>query len=667
AEAEAIDVGKGAFDSAAALECAVAARPVAVRDADVAGVAAADRIHYAIMIANNGDGAVYDLQVRDQLPPGIGLGAVSELRLLDGSGAEIDFSGGDVLRDIASGAAIRDAAGFADALFCGSGVEFVDPASGQGVLGGDCGGDRLTIAYAVTLPTSVVAGSTLVNEASVVGAAARECGPNLISDCDPPGDSARVTIAGAELATALIDTNQAHTRDSDAVIGEILTYRTVITLPEGTSPDAVLTQTLEPGLSLVAIDSVTVSDGVELGRWPDLAAIQPTDHDGGSANRFVIDFGTVRNSNTANCDADTVTVVYRAVTANVLENQQGATRITDAGYQSGAGPGGDCGPLVDLSAAAEPIRVVEPVLMVDVVPDGGSVTAGGVAEFTVTIRNDSEVDAFDVTIDPIELPGGLAGGRWQLVGPAASELAATAPTLAVLRAGEQATLRLVADVAADAAAGQALPIDVAVRYTSLPDSQSYADGYPPGTDNNDLSPHVTGSDRERTGASGRTGLDDYYTADAGAVIAQARPAPPPGPPPGPPPEPPGPPPALPASPVAPPVDRMPEPRTPLVTAPVEPLPPLAQSNPFARDVPFEAKSLDAVAPVVAGDKAVAPDDDCVPIKPKAKPAEPVAKPAARGVFTERAKVEKKVSEPAVPVKKRIVPAAVAKPRPAPDC
>ncbi len=80
-------------------------------------------------------------------------------------------------------------------------------------------------------------------------------------------------------------------------------------------------------------------------------------------------------------------------------------------------------------------------------------------------------------------------------------------------------------------------------------------------------------------------------------------------------------------------------------------------------------------PIVAGDKAIIPeppvgkDDDCIPIRPKVvKKADAPPKPAARSVFAEGvAKVEKRaVTEPTVPVKKRIVP-AVVKPRPAPAC
>ncbi len=674
-----IEIHKGVFGDAEALDAALVAGADVVGSADVGGVDAGDTVHYAITVVNSGTDSAFDLQVQDRLPPAFDLSMVRDLRLIGGDGEPVDFSAGNLLRNATTGEAIGTGDAFALALFCGDAVEFVDPGHGQGYLGGRCDTDRasqVTIAYSVTLPVSVVAAETVVNRASAIHAAASECGPNLVSDCDPPSDPATVTIDGAHLTTRLIATDQSHTDAAEAVIGEILTYETVITLPEGTSPSAVLTQQLAPGLSLVAIDRIVASDGVESGAEPDPSTIRPEDADGGIANRFVIDFGDIVNRNRDDCAADTITVVYRAVVANVLANQQGESRVSDAAYQSGSGaPFADCsdaGPLVDLTAQAEAVTVVEPVLTVSVTPDGGPVVAGGRAEFVVTIRNDSDVDAFDVRVDDLVMPAGLAltaGG-------------VALPALPVLRAGEQAVWRFSADVATDATVGGPLSVDVAVRFSSIPNDTDYAAGYPPGTGPDNLSPFVAGSDRERTGVDGPVGLDDYFATDSGSVVADAAapppspppPAPPPGPGPGPVPvEPPAPGPA--AGPPGPGDDRPPSPPSLPGDGPIEPLPPLAFANPFGSDLPVPDTAPIVFPPIVAGDKAIIPeppvgkDDDCIPIRPKVvKKADAPPKPAARSVFAEGvAKVEKRaVTEPTVPVKKRIVP-AVVKPRPAPAC
>lgn len=690
-----ISVQKGAFADCTALDSALDSGHDAVGAADVSGVDAGDTVHYAISVRNGGTGEAFDLQVRDQLPSQIERSAVSHLRLLGADGVEVDYSGGDVLRNAASGDAIRTEAAFAEALFSDCTVEFVDPGGDRGYLGGSwdaCRANQVTIAYQVTMPQTVVAGSDLHNEASVVRVATQECGENIVPACDRPSDGATVTIDSASLATRLTATNQVHTAGADAVIGEILTYETVITIPEGSSPDAVLTQWLDPGLSLVSVDSIVYADGVRSQAVPDPSAIVPDSFEGGEANRFVVDFGDISNHNRDNCVADTITVTYRAVTSNMLANQQGAERLTEAGYRSGQGPEADCRDeraLVDLTAEAAPVTVVEPVLTVSVVPDGQPVEAGGLVEFVVTISNDSRVDAFDVTVDDLVLPAGLQlqPGSW-------APMAAAGSLATVLRAGEQTSQRFVAAVARDAPVGQALPVDVQVRYTSLPDAAGYGEAYPAGTDNRNLSPFVMGSDTERTGADGAVGLNDYFTRDGGSAVpvASGPMEPPPVPEPSAPPPSAPPPPAPPLS-TPPPVsgvtpgrllpddEWMPPGTGPLADAanPLTMLQPLAMLDPFARDpIPSASESgafdlpLEiAIDPAVFGEKAlvseepVGKDDDCIPIKPKAEKPKVVK----RSVFADgAAQVDKKsFTEQVTAAKKRIAPPAVAKPRPAPDC
>nr|MBA3477965.1 DUF11 domain-containing protein [Lautropia sp.] len=527
-EPVAISLHKGAFADGEALQAAVLAGGEAVGEADLAGVDAADTVHYAISVSNRGTGYAYDLQVQDQLPGQIDISGVSQLRLLGADGAEVDYSAGNVLRNAASGESIRSESDFAAALFSDCAVEFIDPGCGEGYLGGSFTGGRpseVTIAYEVKLPGTVVAGSAISNQADLVQVAAQECGANLADACPQPGDGATVTLDGASLTTRLTGTSQAHTTGADAVIGEILCYETVITVPEGSSPEAVLTQRLDPGLSLVSVDSIVYSDGVQAQSQPDPAAIVPEDV-GGEANRFVIDFGDISNRNRDNHVADTITVTFRAVTGNVLANQQGQELVVEAGYRSGDGSKAGAA-LVELAAAAVPVTVVEPVLSVTVVPDGERVEAGGQAEFIITISNDSGVDAFDVTVDDIVLPPGLQlhPRSWE-PGQEAGLVAA------VLPAGERASHRLVTVVARDATVGQELSVDVQVRYTSVGDGAADCSGCAQAGDNQDLSPFVEGSDRERTGEDGPGGLNDYVAGDAGSVLPVAVPPPacPPPPP-----------------------------------------------------------------------------------------------------------------------------------------
>jgi uncharacterized repeat protein (TIGR01451 family) len=429
----------------------------------------------------------------------------------------------------------------------------------------------------------------------MVQVADRECGPNLVDRCQPVSDCATITIDSARLTTRLVATDQVHTTNSDVVIGEILTYETVITVPEGSSPDAVLVQDLDPGLSLVCVDRISYGDGVASSAAPQPGEVVPFDADGGEANRFVIDFGDIRNDNRDNRVADTITVVYRAVATNIWSSQDGAQLGAAAGWRSSDGE-----PLVDLHAEAQAATVVEPVLDVAVTTDGEAVRVGEATFLTVTIRNEGDIDAFDVSIDDIALPPGLrlSPGSWA---PAAGEVA-----MPVLRAGDAASFTLAAMVTAEARPGEALGVDVTVRYTSLPEGTADCgcDGSARGGEQ-DRSSFVDGSDTERTGEDGPGGLNDYVAMDDASVVPVSPPCPPPPPvcappppldcapappqpsPPGPPP-PAGPPPVSspPAEPPGSPPPAEPPPVSPPVSPPADPpvSPPSAEPSPVSPPV-----------------------------------------------------------------------------------
>ena len=121
----------------------------------------------------------------------------------------------------------------------------------------------------------------------------------------------------------------------------------------------------------------------------------------GQLSRF--DLGNVVNPNTNNCVAETVTISYRAVVLNVLGNQQG-TNLNNSAIVSWTG--GRCPP----SRPAN-IGVVEPnVTTTKTVTVGGSGTvgdAGDAVQYVITLRNNSGVNAYDVTVsDSLPLRAG---------------------------------------------------------------------------------------------------------------------------------------------------------------------------------------------------------------------------------------------------------------------
>lgn len=658
-----VDVAKGSFDSAEARDAAVASGGAGVRDADAGNVDAGDNVYFAVQVRNTGADA-WDVRLVDTLPPGMDAGDVTGLSLHDAAGNPIDISSGTVLRDAGSGEPITDADGFAQALFGGDGVEFIDPSAGEAFFStGGCGTDGVTVRYQIQVPDAAVAGSVVCAQAEVTHAAASECGPNAF-DCGPlPGDSASISIAGADIQTEWIATSAEHTDGNGVAIGEVATYRTTITVPEGTSPGAVVIHDLAPGLTLVSVDSITLSDGLSTSRVPDPGAVDGVDAAGGRDNRFTIDFGTVTNANRDNCATETIVIEFRARAENVESNQQDASLGARADFSSRES---DCGDVIVRAVdSADPLVVVEPRIGMTIAPVDPSVTVGEVASFEIRVTNDGSVAAFDVQFDDLALPQGMVlvpGSFVQVSGPAFDVPAAWAadgqagdgPSGARLGPGETAVFRVQAVVAGPApgeiAHGEGAPggdasrqtLPATVRFTSLPGPVG------PG---------------ERTGSDGRGGLNDYV-AEARGQVAVA--VPPVGPPVGPPVEPPipGPPPgAGSTSPVLDPVDGPPQ------TWPDLPPPPLVSEvpgegriepvalAPLVEDPWLVLKAL----PAEPAKPVIAPDDDCAPLPEPPK----VIKRAPLGEFAGKP-AQRSFSEQIDSAKKRFRPPAVIKAAPR-DC
>lgn len=662
-----IDVAKGSFDSEAGREAAVTGGGETLREAQADGVDAGDTVYVAIRVQNEGADA-WDVRLVDELPPGVRVEAVSGLTIRDAQGRLVDYGRGDVIRDATTGRPITDAEGFAAALF-GGGVEFIDPSADQARFAGHGDGQAaVTIEYQLTVPDSAVAGAGLSTRAEVVSAALAECGPNVF-DCSPrPGDSATVTIAGASITTEWVSSSASHTTGDQVVIGEEVTYRTTVTVPEGVSPDAVINQVVGPGLTIVSIVSITVSDGVSAPHLPDPTSVVGVDVDGGRGNGFTIRLGTVENHNRDNGAAETIVIEFVVRTENVASNQQGVALAAEAAWSSRAA---DCGPvLVEVCDSADPLRVIEPSVAVVVAPVAEPVVAGDIVTIEIRITNDGPTTAWDVSVDGIELPPGLTlvpSTYVRVSGPGATAdgPAGDGAAVAELAPGETVIFQVKATTSADAVDASFI-LPATVRFTSLP-------GPAPGA--------------ERTGADGPGGLNDYVTHATGTVAVVADPGPGPGGgtpvDPGQPvdPDQPGAPgePSLPGDVTGPPPDGEPTwpplAWPPLASAPLpEPVPDSGRLGPVAlapigddpwllpQGQPGPLAALAGLAVKAVPEKAVVADDDCLPEPVRLPPVvkrgflgEAAGKPAKRG-FSEQIET----------AKKRFRPPAVVRPQ-ARDC
>ncbi len=464
----------------------LAATPI---DSNLAGVDAADRVTFAIVIENTGAGlhGAFDIRVRDTLPADFAVPAGGlQLSVTDGAGRAIPYI------DLGGG------------LF-GSGIELIDSGASGALAASDptSGRNIAVLTYDLEAQVSVTASSVLPSTATLFNYAGAEGG----ADHTPTDqtDSATVTIAGPSAAKS--------TPDTRAAIGKIVTFHVTITLPECTTPALTVVETLDAGLAYVDLVGITTSDPANVS-WS--LPVTPSVATGGQAITF--DLGTVVNRDQDNDVAETITIAYRAVVLNVLANQQG-TDLSNSALISWTG-----GSLPAVSSSR--IAVVEPnvaMTMSRTVGGGGTVgDAGDSVQYLITIRNTSGVTAYDVTfsdalprrdgvssliVSPsftvVDSIGAVTAASFELVGDDTSGWSLqTVPGVSfdmVSNASRRIRIWIDGTLALAVRPNESITNTAQVRFTSI-------DGDPGA-----ISPHNADS-TERTGADGPgTGLNNYAT------------------------------------------------------------------------------------------------------------------------------------------------------------
>ena len=462
-------------------------------DGDLTGVDEGDLVRFAIIIENTGSSpnGAFDLTISDTMPAGFVVpGGGINLRVVNGAGTTIGvdtaspdtalFAGGIVLSDGGTGA-----------------IANYDPADGENII---------IITYDLEVDNLAEAGADLVNTATLSNYANTEGGPDFTSvDLT---DTATVSIAGASLNKVITATDQAHTAGNNVVVGEIVEYTLTITMPEGLSSTVSLVDTLDSGMSFVAIDSITASSGdittsIAGGFANVQAGVVFSNVGGGVDNdgrRATFDFGNVTNVNTDNSTDETITIVYRAIVANTSNTDGGATLNNSAVWTSSDDSDSDTAPNV---------TVVEPQVNVSITPDVSQADTSDTITWTVvlTAPGGNQADAFDINFDNT-IPAGLT-----YVPASLTNTAGVAPgtltenggdfnaTYASLTPGQTSTFTFQTTIDTGAGIGDTLTNSGTVTWHSI----SGALGDPSAN---------TTVDTERTGAGG---INDYTTTANGDV------------------------------------------------------------------------------------------------------------------------------------------------------
>ena len=369
---------------------------------------AGDTITFTVVLANStGENvsSAFDVQLLDPLDPRLVSFSVTSITpLLCASLGELDSSTATLLD-----------------------ISFVEMEPGCSV----------TVVYSGTLSGLVAPGDAITNTAtaawtSLPGPSGTTVNPTGSSTPGIPGDddgerdnsdgqggtndytqndTATVDVQNVQLNKAVTGTSQLSTGASqfraaldDLTIGETVDFEIIATIPEGTTPQVLISDTMPYNNGVMEIVSATVvSVGTQLATelTPDSPAVltdlQLADGINDSAS---FNFGQVVN--TADGVSDEKDEIRVSVTGRLLDqtaNQSGDLLTNTALVQFGTG--------LDASANAQ-VDTVAPVLAIVKSGDITQGDAGDTVTFTLTINHPaaSTADAFDVLLND-DLPAGL--------------------------------------------------------------------------------------------------------------------------------------------------------------------------------------------------------------------------------------------------------------------
>jgi len=367
-------------------------------NSNLSEVDADDLVTYALVVENTGSGrrGAFDVVIKDSPAAGMTIpsGGIN-LRVTDGAGNPLPFTTlGSGLFDL--------------------GIQLIDPTAEQGALtrGVDPNGNITTDGSNIVIVTydlKVLQNPVLsqqLNTGSVTNFAATEGGPDFTGS-GALTDDATITIGSQNLLQkALVTTEIVNSINAlnEGVVGELVTYRVTIRVPEATMPNTVLTDTLDGGLAFVDLLNVTTSPGLTISG---VTAPVVTS----SGQKLTFNLGNISNTDRDNSVGETITFTYRAVVLNTAGNQGGtklnnAARLTFDGLATAK------------QASASNITVIEPLVQVNKtaafdIGDPLNGDANDPLTYTIVLKNlsgsqNATADAFDLTLsDPLpKLPSG---------------------------------------------------------------------------------------------------------------------------------------------------------------------------------------------------------------------------------------------------------------------
>ena len=359
-------------------------------DATLSNVAGNDLVKFAIIVENTGSSpnGAFDVRISDTYDPSkfqiptnsVGL----NLQVTDGVGTLLAYTGSD------------------SDLFGATGIELVDsgPTSGSLKKGSELDGTVVNngqniavITYDLEIKPTVVPLDVIPNIGTIQHYASATTGPNFANGLN---DDTDVTIQGPAMTKTLVGTSidDSYNSNTQAVIGEVATFQLDVKIPRGTTPDAVVVDTLPNGLAykeFVASD-YRLDQGIAITGSP----IPTVTQDG---RTLTFNFGDITNSNTSD-DLKGLSLQYKAVVLNVKGNDPGK-KLTNKASLDWSSPQ----TVIPIEVQSDPVTLIKPIITVDKTVSPSTAQAGDIATFTIDVTA-SGTTAHNVFLEDI-LPGGI--------------------------------------------------------------------------------------------------------------------------------------------------------------------------------------------------------------------------------------------------------------------
>lgn len=274
--------------------------------------------------------------------------------------------------------------------------------------------------YDATIDPSAEVTSTIRNDVDISYTSTDEAQANEQSRSYTGGTDFGITISGPGIEKTFVSSDDPNTPDADGLlgaepdvtIGEQITYQVLVTIPSGTTSDAVVTEQLpfaggSPAAQFSLVSAtlgaipagVTIGSGLTAGAGP-TNSIDSAPLDG-TNDRFEFDLGNVVNSTGI---AQTLEFTVVAVTDNVMANFDVDNARNTASLDFTVG-GVDQSTLSD----SADVDVVRPDLMISKTPDSlPDQSAADVLTFTIAIAHtgNSGAPAYDLALtDTLPTPG----------------------------------------------------------------------------------------------------------------------------------------------------------------------------------------------------------------------------------------------------------------------